>query len=381
MIICKVGGNMEYISKTYETTMEAASFRPEQIEKMDTLLEGLVTDKKYIGASYLMSRNGSPFYAKAMGQVSFDESRGPLKIDTIHGLASITKIFTAVAIMQLIEAGKLYLDQPVSTIVREFDNDMYKAVTVFHLLTHTSGVAPDSGILGEPNPDHSIWEEKKDWIKNMVTGLPYAKPGERWAYSTSGFMLLGEIVAKVSGIDYDIYVQNNIIKPLKMNRTFFFIPEDLKSEVCTASAEHMEWLNEKREDLIPSRLAGGSLYSTLEDLAIFGQMLMDNGVYKGVRILARRTVEEMTKNQLGHGLPSYCWESTGQLMQYGLGLHTKAQNLLSRGSFCHEGAGRSGIYIDRKEQFMAVYFEPMLTEDWDYVGSLGLRNLMWAGLE
>lgn len=365
--------------KTYDVTMESVSFREEQIDKMDTLLETLITDKKYLGASYLMSRNGKPFYAKAMGEMSYEG--GPLQIDTIHGLASITKVFTAVAIMQLIEAGKIYLDQPVATLVKEFDNDMYKPVTIFHLLTHTSGVAPDPGILNEPNPDFSAWEDNESWIKKMVAGTPYAEVGTRWAYSSRGFMLLGEIVARVSGIPYDTYVEDHIIKPLGMTRTVFFVPEELKSEVCVVDADHKKWRDEKREDAIISRLAGGGLYSTLEDLNIFAQMLMDKGIYKGVRILARRTCEEMTQNQLGEGLPSYCWESTGQLMQYGLGVHTKAQNLLSRGSFCHEGAGRSGMYIDRKEAFIGIYFEPMLTEDWDYVGSLGLRNLMWAGLE
>ena len=165
-----------------------------------------------------------------------------------------------------------------------------------------------------------------------------------------------------------------------MNRTFFFVPEELHREVSTFEKSEWDSMKEKKQAFKnTAMLAGGGLYSTMEDLAIFGQMLLNYGEYNGVRILHRKAVVAMTKNQLGEGVPNYCYGNKGMKMKYGYGFAVQPHSILSKEAFLHEGSGRCGICMDPKEGLLAVYFEVMENGFWDW-DVIGLRNIMWSGL-
>jgi CubicO group peptidase (beta-lactamase class C family) len=333
-------------------------------------------------ASYLLARNGRIFATNAMGRLAgFDPDRGSMRIDSIRRVASITKIFTAVSIMQLVEQGKLYLGQPVKSLIPEFDTPMHGGITVFHLITHTSGLYTDAGFFQEPYlKDWWTGYNGTDWIKAMLSGPIHGKPGEQWIYCNAGFNLLGEIVQRVSGMSFEQYVQMNIIEPLRMERTFFQVPEHLHGEVCLLSEHDENRLKRGKSPDDPLPPSVGSIYSTLHDLWKLGQMLLNKGQLNGVRILGAKTVEAMTRNQLKN-VASHAWGFPTPSYYYGLGVKVSSgSELMSPGTFSHEGAGRCALYIDPVESFIAVYIVPT-QEAWLPESVVNTRFIIWSGIE
>jgi CubicO group peptidase (beta-lactamase class C family) len=365
-----------------EGSSEEAGYDSRRLKRLDELFLGLTQQKKLQCASYLFSRNGKIFVKKSMGMLNGVTNEGDFMPDSIRRVASITKAFTAVTIMKLLEDGKLYLDQPVHTILEEFDNAMHKSITIFHLLTHTSGIIADPGYFNEPYP-RGWWEgaENQSWIKRVLSGPLLCKPGESWNYSSSSFALLGEIISRVSGVPYEEYVCQVIIEPLGLKQTFFDVPEPLHNEVCIVTEWDDQRLksNEPRTNLPPR--AGGGLYSSMQDLWSFGQMLLNNGELQGQRIIGRKTVEAMTRNYL-FGVPAFQWGKNSASIKYGLGLVVQngPREILSPGTYSHGGAGRSELIIDPVEQFVAIFFVPT-SLDWVPESVDHARNVIWSGIQ
>ena len=142
-----------------------------------------------------------------MGRLRFDHDTAQLMPDSIRKIYSITKVFTAVAVMKLVEDGRLYLDQPVMTILEEFNSPVHSKIKIIHLLTHTSGISPDSGYFSEPYPVEREWWRASDWIKEespVRCARLQVKHGSTaaWAMPSSGRSSpesLGCIVKSISG--------------------------------------------------------------------------------------------------------------------------------------------------------------------------------------
>ncbi|WMT43573.1 serine hydrolase domain-containing protein [Paenibacillus sp. D2_2] len=288
---------------------------------------------KLQGASYLVAKDGKIVAHQSLGKLTYHNNSADLQLDSIRQVYSITKAFTSVAIARLVEEGKLYYKQQVCTWIKEFDTDYHRDITLWHLLTHTSGLMPDPGCLQEPYPFpwYGWWvHEKRDksdqwsaseWIKLILGGRMAARPGEQWNYCTAGYAILGEVIARVSGMSYEQYIREYITEPLGMEHTFMDVPKQLHSKVCYVnpweenglkeSAEHTEVRadvgNTAVDEMPPA--AGNGLFSTLHDLWKFGQCLLDGGTFNGHTLLGRRTVENMVSNQLS-GVPSKCWGIT-----------------------------------------------------------------------
>jgi CubicO group peptidase (beta-lactamase class C family) len=360
-----------------------AGYRPEKIDRLNALFQGLIREKKLQCASYLLARRGKIFAHNSMGQLRFRGESCDLLPDSIRRTASITKVFTAISILRLIEEGKLYLEQPVKSLIEEFNTDQHKDITLFHLLTHTSGLTADGGYFAEAYP--GLWlpgfkPGKTSWIKAALSGPPQAKPGELWNYSSIGYLVLGEVIARVSGLPADKYIQQTVVTPLGLERTFFNVPPELKAQVCTIQEWDEEELTpDENAALRPPPTAGG-IASTLKDLWSVGQMLLDRGTFRGERILGRKTVEAMTRNHLTN-TPAFYWGIKKKAMEYGLGMNVYSDHIfLSPGAFSHEGAGRSALYIDPVEQLIAVYFVPT-TIDWVPESIVNPLAVIWSGLE
>lgn len=360
---------------------EDAGFNSYSLELLDSHIADLIDKKQIRAGAYIISRNDRIIAHKAIGYAFYDNSR-PFLPDTIRRVASVTKVFVATSILQLVERGKLRLDQPVSTIIDEFRNPMYEKVNITHLLTHTSGIRPDPGIFSEPYPI-DWFGEKKDWIKEILRGLPVTCPGEEWRYSSAGFTILAEIVSRVSGVHFEKYVIENITKPLGMTDSFFDPPEGSIDRICFTAKWEKEWFNEYLEkgspEWAPPR-GGGGLFSTLPDLRRFGQMFLNKGTLGDARILSRKTVEAMTRRHVY--AKNYCWGNGGSEMEYGLGMNVYSNNtFLSPGSFSHEGAGLCGLYMDPVENVVLAYICPLCEGvEWSPEAVINLRNIVWAGI-
>lgn len=379
----KKNGEITVIEEETIVTPESVGYLSSTIQELDDHLKKLVTEKKLQCAGYLLARHGKTFALRSMGPLRYNEDR-PFLPNSIRRIASITKVFVAVSIMQLVEKGLLRLDQLAADILPEFDKPGLNTINILHLLTHTSGLRPDPGAFFEPYEEDFSWFRRKNWIKSALSGPQAVAPGLEWRYSSTCFTILGEIVTRVTGINFETYVDEYITRPLEMTETFFDVPDALEERVCFANKQEHQWYRRGRAEARPkwaAPRAGGGLFSTMENLARLGQMLLNKGALDGKRVLARKTVESMTRNHL-HGVKNYCWGAGGTEMEYGLGFNVYSNNtFLSPGSFSHEGSGLCGLYMDPVEEMVFVYLCP-LTEKYDWLPEavINLRNIAWSGL-
>lgn len=358
---------------------EEVSYRSENIDELDRHFMKLIKNKKLLSANYLIARHGKIIVSKSMGKRTYKEDSPDFLPESLRYIASISKVFTAIAIMQFVEQGKIYLTQPVSTIIPEFNNSMYKRVTIFHLLTHTSGVIADDGFFNEPIPRNDRERiRSEEWIKVILAGKIQSEPGAQWSYSSKGFLILGEIVQRVSGVPYETYVQNEIITRMNLKDTFLLnMPKERFVDNSITSAMEEKFVFEQEKTPYPQ--AAGSIISNLYDLYAIGQMFLNKGKWNGQQILSRKSVEAMTQNQL-QNVPSYYWGHNYQSKIYGIGFDLyNSDYIVTPGTFGHEGAGSSAIICDPKEDFLFVYITPSLVGFFEET-VINPRAIVWSGL-
>ena len=268
---------------------------------IDDLVEEAIREKRLPGAVILIGQNERILYRKAFGHRALVPDLEPMTVDTVFDLASLTKVVaTATSIMQLVEAGRLSLEDPVSVHIPSFKRHGKSEITVRHLLTHMSGLR--SGI----NPARR-WKGYRAAIEQIVNDVPLTPPGERIVYSDVNFILLGEIVQRVSGMPLDQFAQEHIFEPLGMHDSMYHPEPKMRSRIaptdrCRKSARPCGGPDSKMlRGLVhdPSaRRMGGSpghagLFSTADDLSIFCRMLLGGGTSGSARILSPATLAAM----------------------------------------------------------------------------------------
>ena len=219
------------------------SYNAKRLDVLNAHFQKAIDDNKIQCATYCLSRKGKIFASGAIGKLSYRKSdETPVLPDSVRYIASITKVFAAVAIMKLVEDGITRLDALVGDILPQFNTPPYDQITIFHLLTHTSGMHADSNCF-ENKYQTNYWQlietgyknhNKKngqfDWITAALgtigTGLR-TKPGTQWAYCSFGFVILGAVIEKLTGIHAHDYVENTITKPLGMKDTTFNYTADM----------------------------------------------------------------------------------------------------------------------------------------------------------
>lgn len=363
-----------------------------QLDKLEHLFAGLVEKERLQAAGWLVARDGNIVVHRSLGKRTFREDSDDFKPDTIRCVYSITKVITTVALLMLVEEGKLYIRQPVADWLEPFDHPMYRPITLWHLLTHTSGLAPDPGFDQEPYQkpwyawrayrqmeDASRTWSADDTIRMILSEPLRDKPDRQWLYSTTGFAILAEVIARAAGMPYERFVEERIFKPLGMNRSFFGVPEPLRAETCVVNdweASALQMPSPPAELLVNG---GNGMFSTLEDLWRFGQAMLDGGRFGDTQLLGRRMVREMVTNQL-RGISSNAWGAKIAKFEYGMGWSISVDDLCTPGTFGHEGAGRCGLYIDPAEKLVFVYFVPTAV-DWVPESVINPRNLVWSSLQ
>jgi CubicO group peptidase (beta-lactamase class C family) len=360
-----------------------AGYNPQTIDTLDALCLDLIGKGTIQAACYLMARHGKVFAHKSAGKLTGAKNAADFLPDSLRPTASLTKAFTAVGIWQLLEQGKIYLHQQVREFLKDFDTTMHAEITIFQLLTHTSGLYAAGSFL---EPYHAPWDDgitKDDWIRRFLIGPLQFKGGTTWNYCNMAFMFLAEIIAKVSGMDYDTYIEENILKPLGMTDSHFFLPKDKHERLCKVQ-DGDEWSIRRVREKMPSisLLGAGGLVSNVPDMYKFGQMLLSGGTFNGTRIVGRKTVESGTKPHV-KDLVSYNWHGklfdSSHLVSYGLGLEIDKHKFLTDGTFDHEGAGGVLLYMDPVEDFMfaGLFSSPGWSGD-SWVSPLAVA---WSGIE
>ncbi|MBQ8281176.1 MAG: beta-lactamase family protein [Lachnospiraceae bacterium] len=379
-------------------------FDPTRIDALNRKFESLIERNIIHGATYCIAHKGKVIAHAALGRDNGADVDSPMKPDTVFGIASITKLFTTTAIMQLVEDGLIRLDTYVGDILPQFAKKPFNDITLLHLLTHTSGLYPDGGCFEEAVKD--AWDfieeadknkkegEEVDWIAAGISGGLRRPTGAEWMYSSFGFTILGEIITKVSGQDVHEYIEEKVIKPIKMKDSGFDYTPETAGRSFYSEKSHKEYLDKIASGEITGKESdgsvwervpntGGGLHSTVYDLVRFGNAYANFGRLDDSRILGRKTIEKMSTVQL-HNVPDHCWNSTEPNRLYGIGFDMRQgpAYTYSPKTIMHEGAGASSIDIDLEEQLVAVWFVPWApgSNGWSAEGLYNIQNIIWSGL-
>ena len=247
------------------------SFGQTRTEQFDELIN-LYTEYGQFNGSVLIAEKGEIIYKKGFGLANMEWDI-PNQYDTKHRLGSITKQFTSMLIIQLVEQGKLKLNVPIITYLPDYPKSNGEKITIHHLLTHSSGIANYTSFPNFFQDNSRNPYSPEEFVDVFADSTLEFIPGEKFAYSNSGYFLLGVIIEKVTGKSYEQLLQENILTPLKMNNTGYdHHGTILKNRASGYEKSGSGYINAPYLDMsIP--YAAGSLYSTVEDLYLWDQVL------------------------------------------------------------------------------------------------------------
>lgn len=319
------------------------------IENIRKIVEESIREKAFPGATIAAGRKDGLFLIKEFGKLSYKENSSPVAIDTIYDLASLTKVIvTTTACMKLWEEGKLKLDFKVSSFIPEFGVKGKERITVWHLLTHSSGLPAYKRYFLEA-------KGKEDIIKKICEEELEYEPGTKSVYSDLGFILLGVIVEKLTGERLENYIKRILFDPLGMKDTMFNPPKILLPRI--APTEDDPWrkriVHGEVHDENAYAMGGVSghagLFSTVQDLAKFCQFLLNGGIYDGKRILKRSTIEFFTKKvDIPESTRALGWDTPSKE-------GSSAGKFVSSNAFGHTGFTGTSIWIDPEKDVFVVF--------------------------
>ncbi len=325
---------------------EEARMDPSRIGNLKELTAKWIEKGAFPGAVYLIARKGVIVAHEALGHAVKVPYLRKMRKDTIFDLASLTKVMaTATSVMILAERGHLTLKERVLEFFPQA-KWRYRGITIWHLLTHTSGLPPYK-------PIYKL--DREEIIRTILSSEQLCKPGRMVIYSDLGYILLGEIVRKVSGRSLNDFSRENIFEPLGMKDTMFNPPDHLKERM--AATELCSWrgrvLIGEVHDEVAFALGGvaghAGLFSKALDCAIFAQMFLNQGKYGDIRILSPVTVRKMTKNQT---------KGLGKRRGLGWLLNSKwvlsCGDLMSPRTYGHTGFTGTSIWIDPRLKLLVV---------------------------
>jgi CubicO group peptidase (beta-lactamase class C family) len=254
---------MLYIQGKTEVSPAEIGYNESRIQTLNNHFQKLIDEGEIQCATYCLSRRGKIFAHGAIGKKSFrKDDNTPVQPDSVRYIASITKTFTAVAIMKLVEDGITRLDVPVGGILPQFNTPPYNGVTLFQLLTHSSGMHADGGCF-DNKYQTNYWElierayrlhdsqkdGEFDWIVAALGTIGNGfrvKPDTEWAYCSFGFVILGAVIEKLTGINAHKYIEDNICKPLGMKDTAFELTPDRAKRFIVTDEEAEKYISRRR---------------------------------------------------------------------------------------------------------------------------------------
>lgn len=345
---------------------ESVGLAPTVVADLRAVMQKFIDSHQITGAVAAVARNNRLFYYEAQGPRNIDTG-APLQKDDLFRMASATKVVVAVAILILMDEGKLSIDDKVSRFIPGFANlqvaespaggnasaprkfvPTQREVTIKDLLTHTSGLAssgfPDSRLINdlskklEYNPDDTL----ASFIPRLANSSLEFQPGSRFSYSPlMGFDVLAYIAEVVSGQPADVFLRERIFEPLEMRSTWFHVPASTQSRIVplyVREGDHWQASPGLLAALPPRYVSGaGGLYSTAHDFLHFYLMLLNKGSLNGRRVLKQETVALMTQNHVGTMFAEWFPALTAGL-GFGLGLRV----VLDGQKVKHRGVGSFG---------------------------------------
>jgi uncharacterized protein YbbC (DUF1343 family) len=349
----------------------AVGMSPTHLTNLDQIVEAEIGKKQLPGAVVIVGRQGKIVWRRAYGNRALEPNFEPMTVDTIFDLASLTKVVaTATSIMILAERGQLRLVDPVASYIPEFAEMGKKNITVEQLLIHRSGLIADNDLK-----DYEQGPEKA--MQNIWRLAPLSEAGSKFIYSDVNYIVLAEIVKRVSGKPVDEFAAENIFRPLGMKDTGYKPLDRLGAGVKTriaptekrgagarvegagekASGEE-KWMRGEVHDPRAYLLGGvaghAGLFSTADDLAIYCQMILNRGQYQGVRILSPLAVERMAEARASGG-NAVDGLARGIGWDIFTGFSGNRGDLFPVGSFGHTGFTGTSLWIDPSSETFVVF--------------------------
>jgi CubicO group peptidase (beta-lactamase class C family) len=336
-------GVVAFTAQTWaQRSSEGAS--ADRLARIGQMLDRRIAAGEVPGTVTLVAHNGRIVHFEARGVLDI-ESKKSLTKDSIFPLASLTKPVTTVAILTLVEEGKVRLTDPLSRFVPGF-----RPVTIRQLLTHTSGIVSAVQLPAEANATLATF------LPRFAAEPLEFEPGSQWKYSnTVAFDLLARVVEIASGQPYDRFLRERIFEPLAMHDTAHTLSAAQKARLATRYDVTPKGLQKNVPPDTPLYFGGGwGLNSTAQDYYRFAQMLLNKGELDGHRILSPRAVELMQSVQAPDTLPG---RTPGTAWGLGVRVITdaaKAGVWLSNGSYGWTGASGTHFWIDPTANLVAV---------------------------
>lgn len=376
---------------------ESLGFSPERLKRVDALMQRYVNGKKLAGMTIAVARDGKTLYLHSEGMADI-EAKQPIRRDTIFRIYSMSKPITAVAALQLVEQGKLRLDDELTEYLPEFkDVKVYagknadgslkleapaRPIRIRDLFTHTSGFTYagmfDQTPVGDAYEKADIMRSSRtlDEFSRVIAGLPLSvQPQTTYNYGVS-IDILGRVIEVVTGESFGAYLKQHIFDPLGMTDTAFTVPAGKLNRLAEIYEPRPGGgIQPVKDEEVRTRFregakfesGGGGLTSTIDDYLRFSQMLLNGGELDGVRILGPKTVQLMTAPALpidrmgaiGSFMPGYT-SGLGVVVLVDLG---RSELPGSLGEFNWAGAASTYFFVDPKEKIVAVlmtqYFPAM----------------------
>ena len=291
------------------------------------------------GATALVARKGQIIYKKAFGMANL-EYNIPMQVDNIFKIGSITKQFTAVAILQLVEQGKLNLQDDITKFIPDYPTQGHK-ITIEHLLTHTSGIQNYTE-MKDFEYRMSLDFNPSEFLNHFKNQPMESAPGTKWNYNNSGYFLLGYVIEKISGKTYPQYVEENFFKPLGMTSSLYGSDSKIiKNRAGGYDKDSIGVVNAPKLSMTQP-YSGGSIQSTVDDLFKWHQAI------HSYKLLKKESLDKAFKKYK---------LTDGTETDYGFGWFLK--NVQESPTIEHSG-GISGfltqsIYLPKEDVFVAVF--------------------------
>jgi len=339
------------------TDLHAHGLNEQQLDSLADILQHAVDQQAIAGCSFLIVHRGEVVFREAFGFADIELERA-FTTNELVPIASVSKPVLASVVMALVDQGKLTLDDPVEKYLPEFKDMKVKGgkhlarrMTIRHLLSHTAGFWGNKGISAEKlDLIRNFQRPLGEAVSRMATYELEYQPGTKFVYSGSGFCVAGRVAEVVLNQSLEQIAQEVLFRPLGLRHTTYLPSKEIRKTVPTAYSRQSGGVLERQ----PSRtggelrfiLPGGSLFTTLDELATFGVMHLENGMCHDKQVLSRESTDEMRTLQLPQKVTR----------RYGLGWNCDDMNdqgLADR--LYHGGAMGTYLVVDRKRELVGAF--------------------------
>ena len=312
------------------------------VKEFNDIIRNTITNEALPGANYVIVTKKKKHFG-CLGHKALIPKMEENTIDTIYDIASMSKVIsTTSCALKLLEAGKIRLFDPVKRYIPEFKHN----TRIYDLMTHTSGLQPYLAGAAKMSTPEEVWNA----ILNL--DLQY-EPGSKILYSCINYITLGKLIERVSGTSLDKFAKENIFEPLEMNDTCYN-PKDINRVAPTEERNDTVYqgvLRGRVHDEMAYALDGVSgnagVFSTVEDISHFIEMVLNDGVYKGKRIFSKATIDLLFTPQVKETHGVYLNEELRSIGWIVRGSSSSAGELTSANTILNTGFTGTNIWIDR----------------------------------